>query len=103
MSESWATATVHMFLTILEQRIDDVLDELILKRFGLDRGAIGDPNRKKFEDLIDVEVRFPSETPTTTVKTVLKDEWLDHAIKLNSNDRHPQKLEVHRSALLLGP
>jgi hypothetical protein len=103
MSESWATATVHMFLTILEQRIDDVLDELILKRFGLDRGAVVDPNPKKFRDLIDVEVEFPFETPTTTLKTVLQKELLDEALKLNSEGLHPLILPVPRSVLLFGP
>ena len=103
MSESWATATVHMFLTILERRIDDVLDELILKRFGLDRGAVVNPNTKKFEDLIDVKVRFPFETPPTTIKTVLEDELLKEAIKLNSDELRPLILSVPRSVLLFGP
>jgi hypothetical protein len=103
MSESWATATVHMFLTILEQRIDDVLDELILRRFGLDRGAVVNPNAKKFEDLIDIEVRFPFETPATTLKTVLQDELLKEAIKLNSDELRPLILSVPRSVLLFGP
>ena len=80
---------VHMFLTILEQRIDDVLDELILKRFGLDRGAVVDPDPKKFEDLIDVEVKFPFETPSTTLKTVLQDEMLKEANKLNCEELRP--------------
>jgi hypothetical protein len=103
MSESWATATVHMFLSILEERIDDVLDELILKRFGLDRRALVKPETKKFDDLIDVEVRFPFETPTTTLKTVLEDELLKPAAKINSDDMRPPILPVPRSALLFGP
>src|ERR1051326_2263746 len=103
MSESWATATVHMFLTILEQRIDEVLDELILKRFGLDRRAVVDPNPRKFTDLIDVEVRFPFETPTTTLKTVLQNELLNEVIKLNSKNLYPLVLPVPRSVLLFGP
>ena len=103
MSESWATATVHMFLTILEQRIDDVLGELILKRFGLDRGAVANPNKKRFEDLIDVQVKFPLETPATTIKTVLEDELLKEAIKLNSDELRPLILSVPRSVLLFGP
>jgi len=39
-SESWATASVHMFLTQLERKINDVLDDLILKCFGFDRAAV---------------------------------------------------------------
>ena len=103
MAESWATATVHMFLTILERRIEDVLDELILKRFGLDRGAVVDPNTKKFEDLIDVNVNFPFETPSTTLKTVLEEELLKEAVKLNSKELHSLDLSVPRSVLLFGP
>ena len=102
MSESWATATVHMFLTILERRIDDVLDELVLKRFGLDRGGvIASP--KKFNDLIDVQVKFPFETPPTTLKTVIKNEILDKVSKVNSEELHHLVLPVPRSALLFGP
>lgn len=102
MSESWATASVHMFLTILERRIDDVLDELVLKRFGLDRGAvIASP--KKFKDLIDVEVKFPFESPSTTLKTVIQGEILDNATKNNSEELHRLILPVPRSALLFGP
>ena len=103
MSESWATATVHMFLTILERRIDDVLDTLILKRFGLDRGAVVVPNPKKFEDLIDVELKLPFETPSTTLKTVLQKELLNEAMRINSEDQHPIALPVPRSVLLFGP
>jgi ATPase family associated with various cellular activities (AAA) len=103
MAESWATATVHMFLTILERRIDDVLDELVLRRFGLNRGAVSKPNKKKFEDLIDVEVKFPFETPSTTLRTVLEDELLKQAAKLNSDDLRPLILSVPRSVLLFGP
>ena len=79
------------------------LGELILKRFGLDRGAVANPNKKKFEDLIDVQVKFPFETPATTIRTVLEDELLKEAIKLNSDELRPLILWVPRSVLLFGP
>jgi ATPase family associated with various cellular activities (AAA) len=100
MSESWATSSVHMFLTILERRIDDVLDELVLRRFGLDRGAI-EPSPNKFNGLIDVEVKFPFESQSTTLKTVIQSEILDKASSANSKESH--HLQVPRSALLFGP
>ena len=102
MAESWATSSVHMFLTILERRIDDVLDELVLKRFGLDRSAvIASP--KTFEDLIDVEVKFPFETPSTTLKTVIQNEILEKAKNAIPEEWHRLVLPVPRSALLFGP
>ena len=39
-SESWATASVHMFLTQLDRKISDLLDELVLKGFGIDRRGV---------------------------------------------------------------
>jgi hypothetical protein len=103
MSESWATASVHMFLTQLNLRIGDLLDELVLKRFGLDRRAVVESS-DKFERLIDAQLKFSAERPTT-LKRVIKGEILKN---VKSRDLDPEKLigeglPVPRSALLFGP
>jgi hypothetical protein len=102
-SESWATASVHMFLMQLEHNIDDVLDDLVLKRFGFDRAAVV-TSKTKFKRLIDAKLEFPNE-PSTTLKRVIQAEMLDPIRLL---DRDPVKLlnvglPVPRSALLFGP
>jgi hypothetical protein len=101
MSESWATASVHMFLTQLHRQINDLLDELVLKHFGLDRRAVS-PSSKKFNELIDVEVKFPGERPTT-LKDVVREEILEKAIKLDTEQLVRNGLPVPRSILLFGP
>jgi hypothetical protein len=102
-SESWATASVHMFLMQLERKINDVLDDLILKSFGFDRAAVV-RSANKFDELIDATLKFPGERETT-LKTVIQREILNPVRQL---DRNPEKLietgiPVPRSALLFGP
>lgn len=100
--ESWATASVHMFLTQLDRRISDLLDQLVLKaRFKLDRRAVVEsPN--KFNDLIDINLSFPDEPPTT-LKTVVKEEILQNAQQFSPEALIEFGLSVPRSALLFGP
>ena len=100
-SESWATASVHMFLTQLDRRISDLLDELVLKRFGIDRRAVT-KSTKKFEDLIDAEVRFFGER-TTSLKKVIEEEMLKEAKALSPEKLIREGLQVPRSAWLFGP
>ncbi len=100
MPELWATAAVHMFLNQLHLRISDLLDEIVLKEeFGIDRLAVVKSN-KKLEQLIDVTIRFPGESPTTLVK-VIRNDLLYNAQK--SRKQKPFKLDTPRSALLFGP
>ena len=100
-SESWATATVHMFLTQLERRVNDLLDELVLKRLGLDRRAvIGSP--KRFDQLMDIEVKFPDES-AAMLKDVIRKEILENAKKVDPEELIRTGLPVPRSALLFGP
>jgi hypothetical protein len=99
MPEAWATASVHMFLNQLHRKTDEILDELILKRFGLDRVAAVQ-STEKFDSLIDVNISFPNE-PNTTLLTVLKEELIANADDW-AGGRKPC-LEVPRSALLFGP
>jgi len=101
MSESWATASVHMFLTQLDRRIGDLLDELVLRRFGLDRRAVP-KSTKKFDDLIDVELEFQDEG-STTLKRVVQNEILERAKKMELEEIVKDGLPVPRSALLFGP
>jgi len=101
-AESWATASVHMFLTQLEIRVNDVLDEIVLKQFGFDRTAVVESS-KKFKNLLDAALRFPNET--TTLKTVVQSEILD-PVKTLDLDREKlirDGIPVPRSALLFGP
>jgi hypothetical protein len=97
MPESWATASVHMFLNQLHCRISDLLDDLVLKRFGKDRIATV-KSVDQFEGLIDVNIQFPTEPPTTLL-TVLREELIGNAQRSERSD----KLGVPRSALLFGP
>jgi AAA+ superfamily predicted ATPase len=101
MSESWATGSVHMFLTQLDRRIGDLLDELVLKRFGFDRRAVP-KSTKKFDSLIDVELEFQNEGPTT-LKRVVQNEMLETARKMELEELLKEGLPVPRSALLFGP
>lgn len=102
-AESWATASVHMFLTQLERKISDVLDDLVLKRFGLDRTAVVQ-STAKFRQLIDTNVKFLDERKTTLKKVIQKEIFNP----VRNLDRDPEKLirnglPVPRSALLFGP
>lgn len=101
MSESWATASVHMFLTQLDRRIGDLLDELVLKRFGFDRRAVPG-STKRFDALIDTELEFPSEG-STTLKRVVESEILERAKNIKLDELLRDGLPVPRSALLFGP
>jgi hypothetical protein len=100
-SESWATASVHMFLTQLDRRISDLLDELVLKRFGIDRRAVTESS-KKFEQMIDADLRFLGERPTT-LKRVIEEEILKKAKALAPETLIREGLPVPRSVLLFGP
>lgn len=100
-SESWATASVHMFLTQLDRRISDLLDELVLKGFGIDRRAVTESS-KKFEQMIDADLRFLGERPTT-LKKVIEEEILKKAKALSAEGLIREGLAVPRSALLFGP
>jgi ATPase family associated with various cellular activities (AAA) len=100
-SESWATASVHMFLTQLDRKISDLLDELVLKGFGIDRRAVTD-STKKFEQMIDADLRFFGERPTT-LKKVIEEEILKKAKALTPERLVREGLPVPRSVLLFGP
>jgi hypothetical protein len=100
-SESWATATVHMFLSQLDRKVSDLLDELVLKRFGIDRTAVVQSG-KKLNGFIDAKIRFSGERPTS-LKTVIKQELLKVAKNLDSEKLITEGLPVPRSALLFGP
>lgn len=100
-SESWATASVHMFLTQLDQKISDLLDELVLKGFGIDRRAVT-KSAKKFEQMIDADLHFFGERPTT-LKKVIEEEILKKAKALPREKLVREGLPVPRSVLLFGP
>lgn len=99
MPESWATAAVHMFLSQLHHKIDELLDWLVLKNFGFDRMATV-KSQDEFNRLIDVNIEFPSEPPTTLL-TVLRSELIANAEQSANSDNW--KLDVPRSALFFGP
>jgi DNA replication protein DnaC len=99
--ESWATASVHMFLTELEHKINDLLDELVLKRFGKDRRAVR-KSRSKFENLVDASLTFSAEEPTT-LKKVIRTELFNNIEKLDAKELARKGIPVPRSILLFGP
>lgn len=99
--EAWATATVHMFLTQLDRKLSDLLDELILKKFGFDRRAVA-KSPETFDDLINSDLTF-SDTDQKTLKEVVKAEILDKVMELKTEDLIKFGLPVPRSALLFGP
>jgi hypothetical protein len=99
MPEAWATASVHMFLSQLHRKISDLLDQLVLTKFGFDRIA-AIPSKDDFKKLIDINIEFPGE-PTTGLLTVLEDELIANATRSKNLDDF--KLDVPRSALLFGP
>jgi hypothetical protein len=100
MPELWATAAVHMFLNQLHLKISDLLDELVLKEeFAKDRLAV-ERSKETLKHLIDVNVTFPGEAPTTLSK-VIRNELLYCAQR--SRRQNPFKLGAPRSALFFGP
>jgi hypothetical protein len=97
--ESWATASVHMFLNQLHHKISDLLDQLVLTKFGFDRTATV-ISKEGFKRLIDVNIEFPGER-STTLLTVLENELIENAQR--STTSGDWKLDVPRSALFFGP
>lgn len=97
--EAWATASVHMFLDQLHHRVSDLLDELVLRKYGKDRLAAV-KSKENLSKLIDVDLEFPAEPPTTLV-TVLRDEVIANAVA--AEKKNDFKLGVPRSVLFFGP
>jgi hypothetical protein len=83
-SESWATATVHMFLTHLDRKISELLDELVLNKFGIDRRAVH-KSTAILDDLIDADLTFAGEQKTT-LKGVVRKEILEKIEDLKTED-----------------
>ena len=97
MPESWATASVHMFLVRLHRSISDLLSDLVLKRFVIDRKTvIKSPDR--LDGLIDIDITFPNESPTTLL-TVLRTELIKNA----KDVAFDSSLSKPRSVLFFGP
>lgn len=102
MPESWATATVHMFLAELDSGIAAHLDKLILKKYQLDRDSVVQ-SEESWNKLIDVDLTFPGENPTT-LKTVMEETPLaKERVKLSAKSLRERPLKGSRSALLFGP
>lgn len=100
--ESWATATVHMFLAELDSSISELLDKLILTRFRQDREVIS-RSEDSWKKLIDVNLIFPGEK-STTLKKVIERELLSPELpKLDAKILRERPLTGARSALLFGP
>lgn len=121
MAESWATASVHMFLTRLEYKINKVLNKLVLKRFGIDQNAeMKSQNSNEFNEFIDSTILFPS-GQKVSLKGVIKDELLSIAKKVTQEPKEPinedlpivvtqereelinEELPTPRSVLFFGP
>jgi hypothetical protein len=99
--ESWATATVHMFLTQLERKVGDLLDELVLKRFERDRAAVVHSSERLNEKIIDIDLTFFGERPTTLL-TVIREEIIAQAPDTRGDPLYKPEVRVPHSALLFG-
>jgi hypothetical protein len=93
--ESWATATVHMFLSKLNDVLSEAIAEAITGFYG------GAPRLVVWDKIIDVDVRV-SDIPTT-VKRTIKDEIIEKLRKKDRADLRREPIAGRCSALLFGP
>jgi len=100
--ESWATASVHMFLSQLEKQVNELLDELVLRRFECDRAAVIHSSERLNKRIIDVNLTFPDEKRTTLL-SVIRSEVIAHAPETDGDPLYKPEIPVPRSALLFGP
>lgn len=102
--EGWATATVHMFLAELELAIAQSLQKLILTRFKVNpAGTAPSEKKKKWHDLIDVDVQLQG-AEATTLKKIAEGELIKNKPVAGAKMlRDQQPLSGRRSVLLFGP
>lgn len=98
MPEAWATGSVHMFLWELDSGLSASLQKLILERFP----RVESFSRQKWDDLIDVDIAFPGEEPTT-LKKIIEKELIKSALGKSEPTIRKAPLSSRRSALLFGP
>jgi ATPase family protein associated with various cellular activities (AAA) len=96
--EAWSTASVHMFLWELESGLSTSLQKLILGRFP----RVETFSRQKWDELIDVDITFPGEQPTT-LKKIIEKELIKPALGKSELTIRKGPLSSRRSALLFGP
>jgi len=96
--ESWATATIHMFLAKLREGLSEVIDESVVAAWAKSR----DP--EEWENLIDAPLIIRDQK--TTLKTVLEEQILK-GIKVHPEcpraSYRGKPIESRRSAVLFGP
>lgn len=101
MPEAWATAAVHMFLRELDASISDWLQHLLLARL-----HATSPKSSKWDNLIDVDIRFPGGLDSTikdaAEQYLMKSVW-EIKPQADAGALRRTPLTSRRSALLFGP
>jgi len=100
--ESWATATVHMFLTRLRHVLSDHIDELVLSRYGEHLPSHAKPDSQSWDDLLDSDVVLAG-SEHHTVKNLIQSEIEQEAKKMSRETARYHRIAKVRSALLFGP
>ncbi len=94
--ESWATATVHMFLAKLCQVLSEAIDHSLVARYREPRHAV-----VAWADLIDVHIRL--EPYQTTFKKIAQHEIIDNLKRQDRRSFRRTQIMGRSSALLFGP
>jgi ATPase family associated with various cellular activities (AAA) len=96
--ESWATATVHMFLARLTRVLSDTIDDVVASSY-----VIGRLRTPSWDQLIDVDITVDG-TPTT-FKEVIQAELIDTLEGKGRDPRSLRRIEIEdrSSVLLFGP
>ncbi len=94
--ESWATATVHMFLAKLCQVLSEAIDHSVVTRYYQPRRLT-----RAWAELIDVEISL-SDSPTT-FKKVIQEEIIEKLKSLGRSSFRLTPIRDRSSALLFGP
>lgn len=91
--ESWATATVHIYLSMLERFLSAACSSRVLEQYHATYGERG----PLWDDLVDSEVELVGE-PATSAKRILEKEMIE-PIRTTGGTQLPRR----KSALLFGP
>lgn len=101
--ESWATATVHMFLNELDYALSSAIDQQLLTLYAREGTRKREPDRRPWErDVMDTEIAL--DDSKDSVKGIIEYHLMKPALQEIGKGR-PRNLTLprRRSALLFGP